>query len=204
MSRICVVGGGGYVGLGYAVGLSELGHDVIGLDIDADRVARLNHGESPIFERGLPELLAKGLAEGRLRFTADYADAVPDAEFIVLCTGTPSLSDGEADLRQVRSAAAAIGGHLRAGQSVIVINKSTMPVGTADLVADIIGEHAPPGAAFAVVSNPEFLREGRVIEDILRPDRIVLGASDPAAAEAVGRLYAPLGAPIVFTDHRSA
>jgi UDPglucose 6-dehydrogenase len=204
MSRICVVGGGGYVGLGYAVGLAELGHDVIGLDIDADRVALLNRGESPIFERGLPELLGRGLAEGRLRFTTDYAEAVPDAEFIVLCTGTPSLSDGEADLRQVRAAAAAIGAHLRAGRSAIIINKSTMPVGTADIVADIVGEHAPAGATFAVVSNPEFLREGRVIDDILRPDRIVLGASDPAAAAAVERLYAPLGAPTIVTDHRSA
>ena len=204
MRQICVVGGGGYVGLGYAVGLAELGHQVAGLDIDATRVAALNRGESPIFEAGLPDLLRKGLDSGRLRFTTDYADAVPGAEFIVLCTGTPSLSDGEADLRQVRVAAAAIGRHLRPGRHAILINKSTMPVGSADLVGGILAEHAPDGASFSIVSNPEFLREGRVIADILHPDRIVLGASDPAAAEAVADLYASLGAPLVVTDHRSA
>src|SRR5687768_7123669 len=111
MSRVCVVGAAGYVGLGYAVCLAELGHDVVGLDIDAARVARLGRGESPVFEAGLGELLARHLAAGRLRFTADYAAAVPGADFVFLCVGTPSLADGEADLRQVRAAAAAVGAH---------------------------------------------------------------------------------------------
>jgi UDPglucose 6-dehydrogenase len=204
MTRICVVGGGGYVGLGYAVALAELGHDVVGLDIDASRVELLNRGESPIYEAGLPEMLARNLAQGRLRFTTDYADAVPGSEMVFLCTGTPSLSDGEADLRQVRSAAASIGAHLRPATATIVVNKSTMPVGTAELVAGIVAEHAPPDARFAVVSNPEFLREGRVLHDILHPDRVVLGGDDPAALAAVTSLYAPLGAPILQTDHRSA
>jgi UDPglucose 6-dehydrogenase len=204
MTPICVVGGGGYVGLGYAVALAELGHQVIGLDIDAARVERLNLGESPIYETGLPEMLQRNLEAGRLHFTTNYAEAVPGSEIVFLCTGTPSLSDGEADLRQVRAAAASIGAHLQPGTSTIVVNKSTMPVGTAELVASIIGEHAPADAAFAVVSNPEFLREGRVLHDILHPDRVVLGGDDPAALATVTDLYAPLGAPIMSTDHRSA
>lgn len=204
MTRVCVVGGGGYVGLGYAVALAELGHTVVGLDIDAARVDQLNQGDSPIFEAGLPEMLERNLASGRLRFTADYANAVPDAEIVFLCTGTPSLSDGEADLRQVRAAATSIGAHLASGRSTIIVNKSTMPVGAAELVAGIVAEHAPQGASYAVVSNPEFLREGRVLHDILHPDRVVLGGDDPRAVATVAALYEPLGAPILRTDHRSA
>jgi UDPglucose 6-dehydrogenase len=204
MTNICVVGGGGYVGLGYAVALAEMGHAVVGLDIDAARVELLNRGESPIYEIGLPEMLTRNLAQGRLRFTTDYADAVPGSEIVFLCTGTPSLSDGEADLRQVRAAAASIGRHLNPAASTIVVNKSTMPVGTAELVIGIVAEHAPPSARFAVVSNPEFLREGQVLHDILRPDRVVLGGQDRAARAAVAALYAPLGAPIIETDHRTA
>jgi UDPglucose 6-dehydrogenase len=204
MTPICVVGGGGYVGLGYAVALAELGHQVVGLDIDAERVDRLNQGESPIYETGLPEMLRRNLAAGRLRFTTDYAEAVPGSDVVFLCTGTPSLSDGEADLRQVRAAAASIGAHLQPGTRTVIVNKSTMPVGTAELVASIIGEHAPAEAEFAVVSNPEFLREGRVLHDILHPDRVVLGGEDQAALTTVSALYEPLGAPILRTDHRSA
>ncbi|MDQ3225358.1 MAG: UDP-glucose/GDP-mannose dehydrogenase family protein [Chloroflexota bacterium] len=203
MTPICVVGGGGYVGLGYAVALAELGHQVVGLDIDAVRVERLNEGESPIYETGLPEMLRRNLDAGRLRFTTDYRAAVPGSELVFLCTGTPSLSDGEADLRQVRSAAALIGAHLQPGSPVVIVNKSTMPVGTAELVAGIVAEHAPPDAEFSVVSNPEFLREGRVLHDILHPDRIVLGGEAAALATVVA-LYEPFGAPILQTDHRSA
>lgn len=204
MTRICIVGGGGYVGLGYAVALAEVGHDVVGLDIDEGRIARLNAGDSPIFEHGLPEMLQRNLVAGRLRFTTAYDVAVPASEIVFLCTGTPSLSDGEADLRQVRSAAMSIGAHLASGSSTIVVNKSTMPVGAAELVAGLIAEYAPSDATFAVISNPEFLREGRVLEDIMRPDRIVLGGDDAAALTAVAALYAPFNAPILQTDHRSA
>ncbi len=203
MTPICVVGGGGYVGLGYAVALAELGHQVVGLDIDSHRVERLNEADSPIYEAGLPEMLHRNLGAGRLRFTTDYAEAVPGSEIVFLCTGTPSLSDGEADLRQVRAASASIGANLQPGTSVVIVNKSTMPVGTAELVAGIVAEHAPSDARFAVVSNPEFLREGRVLHDILHPDRIVLGG-DAAALAPVVALYEPLGAPILQTDHRSA
>jgi UDPglucose 6-dehydrogenase len=204
MTPICVVGGGGYVGLGYAVALAELGHQVVGLDIDADRVERLNRGDSPVYEAGLPEMLRRTLDGGRLRFTTDYAEAVPGSDIVFLCTGTPSLSDGEADLRQVRAAAASIGAHLQPGTTTIIVNKSTMPVGTAERVAGIVAEHAPQSADFAVVSNPEFLREGRVLHDILHPDRVVLGGDDADALAAVASLYEPLGAPIMQTDHRSA
>jgi len=204
MRRICVVGGGGYVGLGYAVALANLGNQVVGLDIDADRVAYLNQGLSPIYEAGLPEMLRHNMEAGRLRFTADYAEGVPGSELVFLCTGTPSLSDGEADLRQVRAAAAAIATHLQPGTSTVIVNKSTMPVGTAEHVAGIMSEHAAPGVDFAIISNPEFLREGRVLYDILHPDRIVLGGDDEAALELVARLYIPLEAPILRMDHRSA
>ena len=204
MKPICVVGGGGYVGLGYAVALAELGHQVVGLDIDATRVERLNRGDSPVYELGLPEMLRRNLDEGRLRFTTDYADGVPGSHVVFLCTGTPSLSDGEADLRQVRAAAASIGAHLQPATSTIIVNKSTMPVGTAELVAGIVAEHAPRDAAFAVISNPEFLREGRVLHDILHPDRVVLGGDDVDALAEITALYEPLGAPILRTDHRSA
>ena len=204
MTPICVVGGGGYVGLGYAVALAELGHQVVGLDIDADRVTHLNDGDSPIYEAGLPEMLRRTLDAGRLRFTTEYAEAVPGSDIVFLCTGTPSLSDGEADLRQVRAAAASIGAHLQPGTMTVIVNKSTMPVGTAELVAGIVAEHAPSHASFAVVSNPEFLREGRVLHDILHPDRVVLGGDNADALAAVNALYEPLGAPILQTDHRSA
>ncbi|MBA3450952.1 MAG: UDP-glucose/GDP-mannose dehydrogenase family protein [Chloroflexia bacterium] len=183
--------------------LAELGHQVIGLDIDRTRVDRLNRGDSPVYEDDLPEMLNRNLDAGRLRFTTNYAEAVPGREIVFLCTGTPSLSDGEADLRQVRAAAASIGANLEPGTSVVIVNKSTMPVGTAELVAGIVAEHAPSGARFAVVSNPEFLREGRVLHDILHPDRIVLGG-DAEARATVAALYEPLGAPILQTDHRSA
>jgi UDPglucose 6-dehydrogenase len=204
MTCICVVGGGGYVGLGYAVALAEIGHETIGLDIDAARVDRLNQGDSPIYEPGLPDMLRRNLASGRLSFTTDYAEAIPRCNIVFLCTGTPSLSDGEADLRQVRSAAMSIGAHLQPGTSTIVVNKSTMPVGAAELVAGIVAEHAPTGASFSVVSNPEFLREGRVLQDIMHPDRVVIGGDDADALETIAALYEPFGAPVLRTDHRSA
>ena len=204
MSAICIVGGSGYVGLGYATALAELGHEVVALDVAADRVAALNEGHSPIFEPGLEELLRRGLGSGRLRFTTDADDAVAGRAFVFLCVGTPALSNGETDMRQVRSAAITIGQRLRPNQRTIVVNKSTMPIGSADLVTQLLAEHVRDGAEVAVVANPEFLREGAALHDIFHPDRIVLGASDRQAAEAVAALYAPLGAPVLITDRRSA
>jgi UDPglucose 6-dehydrogenase len=181
-----------------------MGHDVVGLDINAARVEQLNSGDSPIFESGLPEMLQRNLQARRLRFTTDYADAVPASDIVFLCTGTPSLSDGEADLRQVRAAALAIGEQLQPDTRTVIVNKSTMPVGAAELVAGIIAEHAVAGARFAVISNPEFLREGRVLHDIMQPDRVVLGGDDEEALATITTLYEPFGAPILRTDHRSA
>jgi UDPglucose 6-dehydrogenase len=218
MAKIAVVGSG-YVGLGTGAVFADLGNQVVGVDIDAAKVARLGAGECPIFEPGLEELLARGLKSGRLRFTTDYAGAVPGADFVFICVGTPPGADGAADMRHVREAARAIGRHLRPERRVregdgrrpdparrtIVINKSTMPVGSGDLVRAILAEEtAISGASFAVVANPEFLREGSAVRDMLHPDRIVLGSADRAAASGVAELYRALGAPVLITDLRTA
>ena len=152
MSSICVLGMG-YVGLAYAVALADLGNSVTGLDIDASRIEALQRGESPLYEPGLDELLARNLEAGRLRFVSESAEAIPEAEFIFLCVGTPSLSSGEADMRQVRSASMAIGRHLTPGRRTILVNKSTMPIGSGDFVTGLVRQHADPAADFAVVSN---------------------------------------------------
>ncbi|RIK42075.1 MAG: UDP-glucose 6-dehydrogenase [Chloroflexi bacterium] len=201
MARISVIGSG-YVGLVYCAAFAELGHDVWGVDIDADKVRRLNAGECPIYEPGLPELLTRNLATGRLHFTTDYAAAVPKSEFVFLCVDTPASASGEADLRTVRKASASIGRHL-AGDTVVV-NKSTMPIGAGDLVESIIARVAPAGATFSVVSNAEFLREGSAVHDVLHPERVVIGCDDHVPAERVAKLFAPLGAPLVITDRRTA
>jgi len=201
MARISVIGTG-YVGLVYCTAFADLGNEVYGVDINEEKVRALQSGECPIFEPGLPEMLERNLRSGRLKFTASYAEAVPDSAFVFVCVDTPSSFSGEADMRAVRKAAAMIGEHLR-GETVIV-NKSTMPIGSGDLVASIVEQHIQPGATFAVVSNPEFLREGAAVHDVLHPDRVVLGSDDRAAAERVAELYEVLDAPIVITDRRSA
>jgi UDPglucose 6-dehydrogenase len=175
---------------------------VFGVDIDESKVEALRNGECPIFEPGLPEVLQRNIAAGRLRFTTNYAESVPESEFIFICVDTPSSSGGEADMRQVRSAAAMIGAHIRSG--AIVVNKSTMPIGSGDLVSSLIAERAAPGTAFHVVSNPEFLREGAAMRDVFSPDRIVLGTDSEQAATRVKELYRALNAPVVVTDRRSA
>lgn len=201
MASIAVIGTG-YVGLVYCAALADLGNDVWGVDINAEKVASLQRGECPIFEPGLPELLQRQLASGRLKFTTDYSVAVPSAEFVFICVDTPSSTLGEADMRAVRSAAAMIGDHL-AGHTLIV-NKSTMPIGSGDLVNGIIDERIADGATFAVVSNPEFLREGAAVRDVLKPDRVVVGGPDSDAIDRVASLYDVLNCPIVKTDRRTA
>lgn len=202
MARIAIVGGGGYVGLTYGAALAELGNDVTGLDTDSAKVFALSTGESPIFEPGLDDLLRRNLTNGRLRFTTDYADAIPDADFAFICVGTPPDSSGRADTRYIAAAAQAIGQHGRG--HTIVVNKSTMPVGSVERVAEILREHAQADATFSVVANPEFLREGSALSDVFHPDRIVLGSTDSAAVEKVAELYASLNAPLLITDPRSA
>ncbi|MFM8237628.1 MAG: UDP-glucose dehydrogenase family protein [Actinomycetota bacterium] len=199
--RVAVVGAG-YVGLTSAVCLAHLGHDVRCADIDADRVARLTKGEAPIHEAGLPELLAAGLASGRLRFVVGAADAAASAEAVLLCVQTPQGADGAADLSFVEQVAREIAPVL--GTDAVVVNKSTVPVGTTRLVERVLSEAGVVHDGVAVASNPEFLREGQAIHDFLHPDRIVIGCDRPEAAGVLTELYAGLQAPVLVTDPASA
>ena len=202
MATISIIGSG-YVGLVYGVAFADLGNTVVGIDIDAEKVTQLQAGTCPIYEPGLPELLERNLKSGRIRFTTDYSDAVPDSEFVFICVDTPSTGTGEADMRAVRSAATMLAEHIRDGS--IIVNKSTMPIGSGDLVSAIINEHSPASKRFSVISNPEFLREGNAVADVFGPDRIVLGTdNDTWAIDRLKELYRALDAPILVTDRRSA
>lgn len=198
---ICVIGAG-YVGLVTGTCLADLGNRVTCVDINEEKIAMLNAGRMPIYEPGLEELVQRNTRAGRLFFTTSYSEGLQDAEFIFIAVGTPSGVDGEADLQYVRMAAESIAEHM--SQPVVIVNKSTVPVGTGDWVADIVRRKRPDGPQFSVVSNPEFLREGAAIGDFLSPDRVVLGSLDPEAAEKVAQLHLPLRAPIVVTDLRTA
>ncbi|RRR65916.1 MAG: UDP-glucose/GDP-mannose dehydrogenase family protein [Candidatus Viridilinea halotolerans] len=201
MRNICVVGTG-YVGLTTGVCFADLGNTVTCIEINTEKLEQLRCGKSPIYEPGLEELQERNMRAGRLRFTADYAEGLTDAELIFITVGTPMGPDGAADLSYVQAAAQGIGQHLK--NEAIIIDKSTVPVGTGDMVFGIIAQHAAPGVSFAVVSNPEFLREGSALSDFFKPDRIVLGSTNTQAAEKVAELHAPLGAPIIITDLRTA
>ncbi len=200
MSRIAVIGTG-YVGLTCGACFSHLGHDVVCVDVDPAKIERLRQGKIPIIEHGLGDLVTEGIRHGNLRFalTDDehFADIIRDRQFVFLCLPTPQGEDGAADLSYVRQAAAELAPLLASG--TVVVNKSTVPVGSADLVASVL---ARPDVT--VASNPEFLREGSAVADFLKPDRIVVGSSDPAAANAVAHLYSSLEAPILITDPESA
>lgn len=195
MARIAIIGTG-YVGLTTGACLAHLGHDVTCVDHNPDKIARLRAGICPIVEHGLDQLLRDGTTNGNLRFTTD-TDTVDDREFIYLCVPTPQGDDGAADLTYVETAARQIGPYLPAG--AVVINKSTVPVGSTHVVADALVR-----PDIAVVSNPEFLREGTAVADFLHPDRVVVGADDPTAAHRVAALYIALRAPILVTDAASA
>jgi UDPglucose 6-dehydrogenase len=203
VAKIAVIGTG-YVGLCTAVTFAHLGNDVIALDIDAAKIARLAAGDCPIFEPGLETLLAAQTAAGHLTFTTQYDAAIRGADFAFICVNTPPAPDGGADLCFVRAAAVSIAASLTPGHRTIIVDKSTMPVGSGDMVHGLLGEHAPVGAAFAVVANPEFLREGAAVHDMLHPDRIVLGSRERAAAEAVAALYSAFDTPVLVTDLRTA
>ena len=189
--------GAGYVGLTTAVVLAHLGYGVACGESDPDKVARLSRGEPTIVEEGLGELLRVGLESGRLRFVEGAAAAVRGAAFVFLCVPTPQGPDGAADVHYLEEVAEEIGPHLARG--AVVVNKSTVPVGSTILVEQIIGR-----PDVAVVSNPEFLREGTAIHDALHPDRIVVGAEDRAAAARVGALFASTQAPLIVTDAATA
>ena len=200
--------GSGYVGLVTGACLAEVGNHVLCIDIDAAKVARLEAGEVPIHEPGLDALIARNRAAGRLGFSTDAAGGVAHGEAIMIAVGTPPDEDGSADLRHVLAVARTIGRHL--ADYRVVIDKSTVPVGTADAVRNAIStELATRGVtvAFDVVSNPEFLKEGAAIEDFLKPDRIVVGTSSKRAEETLGKLYKPFtlnGHPVVYMDIPSA
>ena len=202
--RVAMIGTG-YVGLVSGACFADFGHEVTCVDKDKGKIAALGRGEMPIYEPGLNDLVAANTRAGRLKFTDDLAGAVKDAEAVFIAVGTPSRrGDGHADLSFVYDAAREIAGALSG--FTVVITKSTVPVGTGDEVERIIRE-TRPGAEFAVVSNPEFLREGAAIQDFKHPDRIVVGTMDTRAREVMGELYRPLylnRSPIMFTDRRTA
>ncbi|QZD93077.1 UDP-glucose/GDP-mannose dehydrogenase family protein [Qipengyuania xiapuensis] len=202
--RIGVVGSG-YVGLVSGACFADFGHDVTCVDIDEEKTAALNRGEVPIFEPGLDMLIERNVAAGRLAFTTDLAGTVRASDVVFIAVGTPSRrGDGHADLSYVESAAREIGAAIEG--FTVVVTKSTVPVGTGERVEEIIRE-ANPDADFAVVSNPEFLREGAAISDFKRPDRIVIGSDDPRALEVMREVYRPLflnKSPVVEMNRSSA
>jgi len=202
--RVAMIGTG-YVGLVSGACFADFGHEVTCVDKDTGKIAALTRGEVPIFEPGLNDLVAANTRAGRLQFTNDLAGAVKAADAVFIAVGTPSRrGDGHADLSFVYDAAREIAGAL--GGFTVVITKSTVPVGTGDEVERIIRE-ARPKAEFAVVSNPEFLREGAAIRDFKLPDRVVVGSEDARAREVMTELYRPLylnRSPIMFTDRRTA
>ena len=200
--RIAVVGTG-YVGLVAGTCFAESGNDVVCIDIDAEKVQKLRSGVVPIYEPGLEELLRRNVHDKRLGFTTDYAEGVPRAQVVFIAVGTPPGEDGSADLKYVLDAARSIGRHMKT--YTVVVDKSTVPVGTAAKVRAAIAETT--SCEFDVVSNPEFLKEGAAIDDFLKPDRVVIGSESPRAAEVMDELYAPFvrtGNPILHMDIASA
>lgn len=197
MTTPVAVVGTGYVGLTTGACLSHLGHDVVCLDVDDAKVAMLCDGKVPILEEGLDRLVVEGLHTDKLSFTTDVHDAIPGREFVFLCLPTPQADDGSADLSYVEKACSQIAEHLDPG--AVVINKSTVPVGTTRIVSAALGRDD-----IHVVSNPEFLRQGTAVHDFLNPDRIVIGAEDRDVALRVAAIYLDLAAPWVVTDPASA
>src|SRR5262245_21815202 len=182
--KIAVVGTG-YVGLVTGAGFADFGHDVTCVDIDDARITRLRAGELPFYEPGLAELVKRNVALHRLRFTTAMADAVPGAPLVFIAVGTPSSSDGSADLAAVLDAARDIGRCI--DRYTVVVTKSTVPVGTADKVRAVV--QAATAQRFAVASNPEFLKEGDAVNDFLKPARVIIGADDPRAVELLRDAY---------------
>jgi UDPglucose 6-dehydrogenase len=199
VSNICVIGTG-YVGLVTGTCLADMGNQVTCVDIVEEKINRLKKGELPIYEPGLEEMVERNAHTGRLRFTTSYSEGLANSEFIFIAVNTPTSSQqGGADMRYVESAARSIAEGL--DHHAIVINKSTVPVGSGDVVSRVIHKNLKRSdVRFSVVSNPEFLREGSAVFDFQNPDRVVLGSSEPEAAHKVARLYLPLRAPIVITD----
>jgi len=199
--RVAVIGTG-YVGLVTGVVLADLGNDVICVDIDPHKVAMLKQGKSPIYEPGIEEMLVRGLRSNHLSISDSVAEATKASDIVFIAVGTPQSPDGAPDMKYVIAAATEIGRAV--DHYVIVVNKSTVPVGSGTLVAETIAGQGVSADLFDIVSNPEFLREGSAIRDTLQPDRIVIGASNPIAAQRVSDLYATIDAPKIITDVNSA
>ncbi len=202
MVKITIIGTG-YVGLVSGTCLAEVGHEVICADIDENKINMLNHGEIPIYESGLKELVHKNMQKGRLHFTTDIDNAIKESEVIFSAVGTPPDKDHRADLQYVKAVAKSFANNLNSYK--IFVNKSTVPVGTGNMVKEII--ESITDAEFDVVSNPEFLREGAAVKDFLNPDRIVIGTESQRARDIMGSLYKPFErsqSPILFTDIKSA
>jgi UDPglucose 6-dehydrogenase len=199
--NICVVGTG-YVGLVTGAVFADLGNDVVCVDNATKKIEALRAGQMPIYEPGLEEMVVRNKDDGRLTFSTDLAAAIRQADVIFIAVGTPPKETGETDLSQVEAVAAEIGRSM--DRYKVVVNKSTVPVGTGEFVREVIMRHQARPLDFDVVSNPEFLREGSAIEDTLRPDRIVIGAPNQQVAMTLVELYAPLERPMIITDLPSA
>ena len=196
MSRVAIVGGG-YVGVTTGTCLADLGNDVVIVDIDEAKVKQLRRHQLHFFEPGLQEVLERNARAGRLSFTTSFRDAIPGAEYAFMAVATPEGEGGYADLTSVQKAAQSIAEAMDG--PLIIVNKSTVPIGTGDMVSEIVARYNCEHCA-TVVSNPEFLREGSALQDFMNPDRVVIGAHDRAAAERVASLYQPLGARVLTTD----
>ncbi len=202
MSKITVIGTG-YVGLVTGACFADLGNSVMCLDIDQKRIDGLHKGIMPIFEPGLEEIVERAYRAKRIDFTTDYPTALKAAEYVFIAVGTPSGDNGEADMQYVESAVKKIAETI--DHSFILVDKSTVPVGTGDWIAKMLQDRfADSGIKFSIVSNPEFLREGTAISDFMRPDRVVLGSTDRAASNKIAELYESLRCPILITDIRTA
>ena len=199
--NICVVGTG-YVGLVTGAVFADLGNDVVCVDNDQKKIEALRAGQMPIYEPGLEEMVVRNKDDARLSFTTDLPGAVRQSDVIFIAVGTPPKDTGETDLSHVEAVATQIGRSM--DRYKVVVNKSTVPVGTGEFVREVITRHQPRPIDFDVVSNPEFLREGSAIEDTLRPDRIVIGAPNQQVAMTLVELYAPLERPMIITDLPSA
>lgn len=202
MAKICVIGTG-YVGLVTGTCFAEMGNRVTCLDINQNRVEKLSRSIVPFFEPGLEEFLVRNTLKQQLFFTTNYPDALKDAEFIFICVGTPPSPDGSTDLSQWNSSVEQIINYV--DHPVVIINKSTLPVGTGLHLLNLLNSsNKNPKATFAVVSNPEFLREGSAIKDSMQPDRVIIGSNDPTALEKVAALYSVLNSPIVKSSLNTA
>lgn len=188
--EICVIGGAGYVGLVTGLGFAEMGNHVINVDVDGERIRNLRKGVSPILEEGIEPLLKSNLASGRLEFSSDLQSAVASSEFVFIAVGTPSLSDGQADLSQVINVTEQLVQCLDSYKVIVI--KSTVPVGTVELVRSILNRHKQEHTDFDIVSNPEFLKEGKGLQDFFFPDRIVVGTCSDRSKKMMRELYEPI------------